>query len=326
MRPWRSRRSIRCRPRSARSRAGAVRALRESPRLRRAPAARRRASMRRYPRATSRQRCGCLRFSKLPHLPRERDGPCRYSPIVATGAVDTAIAARRDAARESDTASSSARTTLAVLTAWALVIVVAHVLLERLQAGGANIRIQAAPLVGTFDLRVSGRLLASLTVGTVVVLGGPRLVERGRLARAAPHVGGGGGGVGGLARAGRRRAGLDEPARSAHRVPRRRRQRRIAGRLPLDVRRPHRRLQHPRPRPPAGDVAVALGPRPRGARGLGLGGGAVHRRRRGRRARRARRGARGRRRGDSASGDSLPCDRPRCDLDRARARTPSSWG
>jgi methylthioxylose transferase len=97
---------------------------------------------------------------------------------VATGAVDTAIAARRDAARESDTASSSARTTLAVLTAWAVVIVVAHVLLERLQAGGANIRIQAAPLVGTFDLRVSGRLLASLTVGTVVVLGGPRLVER----------------------------------------------------------------------------------------------------------------------------------------------------
>jgi methylthioxylose transferase len=96
---------------------------------------------------------------------------------VATGAVDTAIAARRDAARDSDTASGSARTTLAVLAMWALVIVVAHVLLERLQAGGANIRIQAAPLVGTFDLRVSGRLLASLTVGTVVVLGGPRLVE-----------------------------------------------------------------------------------------------------------------------------------------------------
>jgi methylthioxylose transferase len=97
---------------------------------------------------------------------------------VATGAVDTAIAARRDAARESDTASSSARTTLAVLTAWALVIVVAHVLLERLQAGGANIRIQAAPLVGTFELRVSGWLIGALTVGTVVVLGRPRVVER----------------------------------------------------------------------------------------------------------------------------------------------------
>ncbi len=72
--------------------------------------------MRRYPRASSRQRCWCLRFSKQPRLPRERGGPRRYSPIVATGAVDTAIAARRDAAREAGTASNSARTTLAVLT------------------------------------------------------------------------------------------------------------------------------------------------------------------------------------------------------------------
>ena len=96
---------------------------------------------------------------------------------MATGAVDTAIAARRDVAREAGTTSSSARITLAVLTTWAIVIVVAHVLLERVQAAGANIRIQAAPLVGTFDLRVSGRLLAALTVGTVLVFGGPRLVE-----------------------------------------------------------------------------------------------------------------------------------------------------
>jgi methylthioxylose transferase len=97
---------------------------------------------------------------------------------VATGAVDTAIAARRDAARASDVASGSARATLAVVAMWAIVIGVAHMLLERIQAGGANIRIQAAPLVGTFDLRVSGRLLAALTVGAVVVLGCPRLVER----------------------------------------------------------------------------------------------------------------------------------------------------
>jgi hypothetical protein len=110
-------------------------------------------------------------------VPRERSGHRRYSRIVAPGAVDTAIAAPLDATREPDTASSSVRTTLTVLTAWALVIVVAHVLLERLQAGGANIRIQAAPLVGTFDLRVSGRLLAPLTVGTLVVLGARRLVE-----------------------------------------------------------------------------------------------------------------------------------------------------
>ena len=87
---------------------------------------------------------------------------------MATGAVDTAIAARRDVAREAGTTSSSARITLAVLTTWAIVIVVAHVLLERVQAAGANIRIQAAPLVGTFDLRVSGRIVAShLTSGKV---------------------------------------------------------------------------------------------------------------------------------------------------------------
>ena len=111
-------------------------------------------------------------------MPSERVEPHRYSPIVTTGAVDTAIAARRDAAREADTASSSARTTLAVLTVWAIVIGTAHVLLERIQAAGANIRIQAAPLVGTFDLRVSGRLLAALTVGTVLVFGAPRLLAR----------------------------------------------------------------------------------------------------------------------------------------------------
>jgi methylthioxylose transferase len=97
---------------------------------------------------------------------------------VATGAVDTAIGPRRGAAREAAAAPSSARATLAVLALWATAIVVAHVLLERIQAAGANIRIQAAPLVGTFDLRVSGRLLAALAVGTVVVFGAPRLVAR----------------------------------------------------------------------------------------------------------------------------------------------------
>jgi methylthioxylose transferase len=96
---------------------------------------------------------------------------------VATGAVDTAIAARRDVARGAGAASSSARMTLAVHTTWAIVIVAAHVLLERVQAAGANIRIQAAPLVGTFDLRVSGRQIAALAVGIVVVVAGPRLVE-----------------------------------------------------------------------------------------------------------------------------------------------------
>ena len=90
---------------------------------------------------------------------------------MAAGVIDTANAARADPA----TATASARTTAAVLAAWAGVIVVAHVLIERLQTAGANVRIQAAPLVGTFDLRVSDRLLVALALGGVVALAGPRV-------------------------------------------------------------------------------------------------------------------------------------------------------
>jgi methylthioxylose transferase len=68
--------------------------------------------------------------------------------------------------------------TLLVLAAWTLVIVVAHLLVERVQAGGANVRIQAAPLVGTFELRVSGRLVAALAIGALVAVTGPHLVRR----------------------------------------------------------------------------------------------------------------------------------------------------
>jgi methylthioxylose transferase len=96
---------------------------------------------------------------------------------VATGAVDTAIATRPDASVRTDTASSPAVLTLAVLGAWSTVIVVAHVLLERLQAAGANIRIQAAPLVGTFELRLSTRLVAAIAVGAAVAFVGPPLVH-----------------------------------------------------------------------------------------------------------------------------------------------------
>ena len=94
---------------------------------------------------------------------------------MATGA---AVAARQDAPRAIETVSRTALTTLVVLAAWTLVIVVAHVLLERLQAEGRNVRIQAGPLVGTFELRVSGRLLAALAIGAFVVFAGPRLAER----------------------------------------------------------------------------------------------------------------------------------------------------
>jgi hypothetical protein len=97
---------------------------------------------------------------------------------VAAGAVETAIAARRDASRVTDTRPRAARVSVGILAAWAIAIVVAHVLLERIQAAGANIRIQAAPLVGTFELRVSARLLAALAIGTLIVFAGPRLAQR----------------------------------------------------------------------------------------------------------------------------------------------------
>lgn len=107
-----------------------------------------------------------------------RVGSRRYSPTVATGAVDTAIAARRDASSSAKTASRSARTTRTVLAAWAIVIVIAHVLLNRLEAAGANLRIHAAPLHGRFELRVNGGFLAALVVGALAVFGWPPLARR----------------------------------------------------------------------------------------------------------------------------------------------------
>jgi len=104
---------------------------------------------------------------------REVSNRHRYIPIVAAGVVDTAIAERSQEA----TATRLSRATVAVLAAWASVIVVAHVLLERLQAAGANIRINAAPLVGTFELRVSARVLLVVALGVVIATCGPRLAD-----------------------------------------------------------------------------------------------------------------------------------------------------
>jgi len=97
---------------------------------------------------------------------------------MVNGAVDTAIAARRDAPPPAKTASRSARQTRAVLAAWAIVIVVAHELLDRLQAAGVNIRIHATPLHGTFELRVNRGLLAAIAVATFMVFAGPQLARR----------------------------------------------------------------------------------------------------------------------------------------------------
>jgi hypothetical protein len=92
---------------------------------------------------------------------------------VAAGVVETAIAAHPKEA----TATRSSRATAAVLAAWVSVILVAHVLLERLQAAGANIRINAAPLVGTFELRVGGQVLVAVALGAVVAVAGPRIAQ-----------------------------------------------------------------------------------------------------------------------------------------------------
>ncbi|HMG28419.1 MAG TPA: hypothetical protein VKH36_16575 [Acidimicrobiia bacterium] len=92
---------------------------------------------------------------------------------MAAGVVDTVIAERP----QETTATRLSRATVAVLAAWVTVILAAHVLLERLQAAGANIRINAAPLVGTFELRVSGRVLVAVVLGTAVAAAGPRVAR-----------------------------------------------------------------------------------------------------------------------------------------------------
>jgi len=94
---------------------------------------------------------------------------------MTTGAV---AARRRASSTDAAPLAGSVPVTCAVLAACAGVIVVAHVLLERLQVAGANIRINAAPLVGAFDFRPSARLVPAVAVGTVMVLAGPRLARR----------------------------------------------------------------------------------------------------------------------------------------------------
>lgn len=92
---------------------------------------------------------------------------------MAARVVDTAMAVRPAEA----TPTRSTRTTVVVLVAWVGVVVLAHFLLERLQAEGANIRINAAPLVGTFDLRLTGRILPAVALAAVVTVAGPTLVH-----------------------------------------------------------------------------------------------------------------------------------------------------
>lgn len=99
---------------------------------------------------------------------------------MVTRAVEAARASRRDTPIRQDSASriGSTGATIAVLTAWTSVIVIAHVLLERLQASGANIRIDAAPLFGVFDFRPSVLLAPAVAGGAAVTVAGPRIARR----------------------------------------------------------------------------------------------------------------------------------------------------
>src|SRR5262249_30213541 len=64
-----------------------------------------------------------------------------------------------------------------VVGAWAALIAVAHMLIERLQAAGNNVKIEAAPLFGAFDLRLTPRVLAAVAVGALVACAGPAVAQ-----------------------------------------------------------------------------------------------------------------------------------------------------
>jgi len=66
------------------------------------------------------------------------------------------------------------------LSAWTALIAVAYVLIERLRAVGTDVKIDAAPLMGEFDVRVSSRVAGAVAVGAVVALAGPTLTRRAR--------------------------------------------------------------------------------------------------------------------------------------------------
>lgn len=66
------------------------------------------------------------------------------------------------------------------LGAWCTLIAAAYVLVERLYAAGVDVKIGAAPLVGAFDLRVTSRVVAAVSVGAAVALAGPAVARRAR--------------------------------------------------------------------------------------------------------------------------------------------------
>jgi len=66
----------------------------------------------------------------------------------------------------------------AAVAGWALVVVAGHLLGVALDARDPLVHINAPPLVGTFDLRLSARLLPALALGAAAIAWAPALAER----------------------------------------------------------------------------------------------------------------------------------------------------
>jgi methylthioxylose transferase len=96
---------------------------------------------------------------------------------------DTAAAARTETPAIEPRAHVS-RPALArvafVLGAWAALIVVAHVLIERMQARDTDVKIESAPLVGAFELNMTPRVIGAVAVGAAVALASPAFTRRAR--------------------------------------------------------------------------------------------------------------------------------------------------
>src|SRR5919201_80906 len=67
-----------------------------------------------------------------------------------------------------------------VLAAWVGLIGLSYALIERVQATGADVKLDAAPLVGVFDVRVNVRVVGAVVVATTVALAGPAFARRAR--------------------------------------------------------------------------------------------------------------------------------------------------
>ncbi len=95
---------------------------------------------------------------------------------MAGGVTDIATVSR-PTTREVDSRRTFTSEACALMV-WIALIAFAYVLIERVHASGADIKLDAAPLVGAFDLRVTPRALAAVAVGALVSVAGPVAARR----------------------------------------------------------------------------------------------------------------------------------------------------